>query len=133
MTNNICKDNLPEEIKSISLAHIDVDMYEATLEAIKKVSKSMASKIDKNNYDFVFVHHNKDYVQSPFILKYLKTRTVYFCAEPMRVFYDASMFRALKINLERRTNAILRIYTFLTDLVDRPCKKILSNKKLRQF
>ena len=39
VTNNICKDDLPEEIKSISLAHIDVDMYEATLEAIIKVSK----------------------------------------------------------------------------------------------
>jgi len=46
----------------------------------------------------------------------------------MRVFYDASMYRMLKIHLERRTNPILRIYTFITDLVDRPCKKVLSNK-----
>ena len=45
---------------------------------IDNVSKSMAREIDKNNYDFVFVHHNKDYVQSPFILKYLKTKTYYF-------------------------------------------------------
>ena len=42
VTNNICKDDLPEEIKSISLAHIDVDMYEATLEAIIKVSKRLS-------------------------------------------------------------------------------------------
>ena len=42
ITSNICKDDLPEEIKSISLAHIDVDMYEATLEAIKKVSKRLS-------------------------------------------------------------------------------------------
>ena len=109
-----------------SILNLVIDVL--NIHRLKKVSKSMASKIDKNNYDFVFVHHNKDYVQSPFILKYLKTRTVYFCAEPMRVFYDASMYRMLKIHLERRTNAILRIYTFITDLVDRPCKKILSNK-----
>ncbi|MDA9663707.1 TylF/MycF family methyltransferase [Candidatus Pelagibacter sp.] len=42
ITNNICKDDLPEKIKSISLAHIDVDLYEATLEAIKKVSRRLS-------------------------------------------------------------------------------------------
>ena len=109
-----------------SIINLIIDLL--NIQKIDNISKSTARQIDKNNYDFVFVHHNKDYVQSPFILKYLKTRTVYFCAEPMRVFYDASMSRTLKIYLERRTNAILRIYTFLTDLVDRPCKKILSNK-----
>ena len=43
ITNNICKDDLPEEIKSISLAHIDVDMYEATFDAIKKVSQRLSN------------------------------------------------------------------------------------------
>ena len=42
ITNNICTDNLPEEIKTISAANIDVDMYEATYEAIKKVSKKIS-------------------------------------------------------------------------------------------
>jgi len=42
VVNNICQDNLPEEIKSISLAHVDVDIYEATFEAIKKVSKRLS-------------------------------------------------------------------------------------------
>jgi len=40
ITNNICSDNLPEEINAISAAHIDVDLYEATFEAIKKFLKN---------------------------------------------------------------------------------------------
>ena len=44
ITNNICKDELPNVIENISLAHIDVDMYEATCSALEKVGK----KIVKN-------------------------------------------------------------------------------------
>ena len=40
ITNNICRDNLPEEINAISVATIDVDLYEATFEAIKKFLKN---------------------------------------------------------------------------------------------
>ena len=44
ITNNVCKDNLPEEINAISAAHIDVDLYEATFEAIKKISKKLSNR-----------------------------------------------------------------------------------------
>ena len=44
ITNNICRDNLPKEINAISAANIDVDLYEATFEAIKKVSKKLSNK-----------------------------------------------------------------------------------------
>lgn len=39
---NIIKDNLSDEIKKISLANIDVDLKEATYEAILKVSKILS-------------------------------------------------------------------------------------------
>ncbi|MGF6482594.1 hypothetical protein OKW34_003267 [Paraburkholderia youngii] len=39
---NICADDLPFGIKKISVANIDVDMYEATLAALHKVSPLMA-------------------------------------------------------------------------------------------
>ena len=39
ITNNICKDELPNVIENISLAHIDVDMYEATCSALEKGAK----------------------------------------------------------------------------------------------
>ena len=40
-----------------------------------KISKNMAKDIDDNNFNYCFIHHNKDYVQSPFLLKFLKTKS----------------------------------------------------------
>ena len=36
--NNICTDSLPDKITEIAVANVDVDMYEATAESLKKVS-----------------------------------------------------------------------------------------------
>ncbi len=58
VTNNICKDDLPSEINKISLANIDVDLYEATLHSLKKVSK----KISKNGIIMC-----EDPVNTPFL------------------------------------------------------------------
>jgi hypothetical protein len=40
--NNICTDPLPSEIKSIALANIDVDLYDAIASALNKVGELMA-------------------------------------------------------------------------------------------
>ena len=93
---------------------------------IDNVSKSMAREIDKNNYEFVFIHHNKDYVQSPFLLRYLKTKTVYFCNEPQRKFYDQGLITMVdrtKIYNEKR---IIILYSKLTNLISNPCKSYLN-------
>ena len=58
VTNNICKDDLPSEINKISLANIDVDLYEATLHSLKKISK----KISKNGIIMC-----EDPVNTPFL------------------------------------------------------------------
>ena len=39
---NIIEDNIPDKIKKISLANIDVDLQEATYEALIKVSKRLS-------------------------------------------------------------------------------------------
>ena len=103
--------------------------YVIDLKNIKKldsVSKSIAYKIDKENYDFVFVHHNKDYVQSPFILKYLKTKTIYFCAEPFRRFYEKEILS--EIEFHNQKTRLIKIYTMLTDIIDKPCRSLIDNK-----
>jgi glycosyltransferase involved in cell wall biosynthesis len=53
----------------------------------------MATEIDSRSYDFVFVHHDR-LVQSPYLLRYLRTPSVYYCAEPMRQFYEPTIRRA---------------------------------------
>jgi glycosyltransferase involved in cell wall biosynthesis len=107
-----------------SIINLFIDLI--NIRKIVSVSKLMAVEIDKNNYDFIFVHHNKDYVQSPFILKYLKTKTVYFCAEPFRKFYERALFNDRMIKNEK--NALVNYYTTLTDIVDKPCKKFIENR-----
>lgn len=47
----------------------------------------IAQLIDEQKYDFVFVHPSK-FTQAPFILRYLKTKTIYFCQEPLRIAHD---------------------------------------------
>ena len=36
--SNICNDDLPSEIQNIAVANVDVDIYEATLKALQKIS-----------------------------------------------------------------------------------------------
>lgn len=42
--NNICVDEIPDEIESIALANIDVDLYEAVLRALNKVAPKMVHR-----------------------------------------------------------------------------------------
>src|SRR6266849_2833559 len=62
------------------------------LRRLKRVAREMAAAIDAGGYDFAFVHHDR-IVQSPYLLQYLKTPSVYYCAEPMRVFYEPPVTR----------------------------------------
>src|SRR4030042_462553 len=50
---------------------------------LKSLEKKIAEDIDSRNYDLVFVHHCQ-FIQSPFVLRYLQTPTLYYCQEPRR-------------------------------------------------
>ncbi len=59
--------------------------------AIRSYGRRIARQIDAGNFDVVFA--NLSFVtQSPEILPYLKTPSVYYCPEPLRAVYDASPF-----------------------------------------
>ena len=76
----------------------------------------MAKDIDEGNFDYSFIHQNKDYVQSPFLIKFLKTQSIFFCAEPMRIFYDKELFKELRQNNIIK-NCILELQTLLIKFV----------------
>lgn len=59
---------------------------------IDRLARQMASAIDEIGYDFVFAHHCR-LVQAPYLLRYLRTSSVYFCHEPMRRFYEPPLDR----------------------------------------
>ena len=54
---------------------------------LPKIQQKIAYEIDKRKYDVVFV--NPDYLtKAPYVLRFLKTPTVYLCQEPPREFYE---------------------------------------------
>lgn len=54
---------------------------------LEGVQRRIAAQIDQGGYDVVFVH-NCRYGQSPGLLKFLRTPTVYYCQEPPRLLYE---------------------------------------------
>lgn len=57
------------------------------LRSMHQACKRIAERIDKECYDVVFVHCCFT-TQTPPILQYLKTPTVYYCQEPLRAIYE---------------------------------------------
>jgi glycosyltransferase involved in cell wall biosynthesis len=54
---------------------------------LKSLQKKIAQQIDNQKYDLVIVHPDK-FTQTPFILRFLKTTTIYFCEEWLRIIYE---------------------------------------------
>jgi glycosyltransferase involved in cell wall biosynthesis len=71
-----------------------LDFYKqlSNLRGFHRLSKQIAQDINSRKYDFAFLHHDL-IIQSPFLLKYLEIPSVYYCAEPMRRFYEPMICR----------------------------------------
>lgn len=57
------------------------------IKLLDKLQKKVAEDIEKGGYDLVFVHHCY-VIQSPPLLRYLKTPSVYYMQEPRRTQYE---------------------------------------------
>ena len=58
--------------------------------SLKHLHQAIAQEIDSKKYDIVLVHTDT-FTQSPYILRFLKTKNVYFCLEPLRIVYEYSL------------------------------------------
>jgi glycosyltransferase involved in cell wall biosynthesis len=67
--------------------YVDLYRLKKNLDASRALAFHIAQEIDAREYDFVFLHHDQP-VQSPYLLNFLQTPSVYYCAEPMREFYE---------------------------------------------
>lgn len=67
-------------------------LYKDTLELIRlfMLHHGIAKKIDRNKYDIALIHPSQ-HTQSPFLLKFLQVRSVYYCQEPLRIAYEAGL------------------------------------------
>lgn len=64
----------------------------ANLQRARAVQEKLAAEIDAKRYDVVFVH-NCQFNQSPALLSFLKTPSVYYCGEPPRFLFEPRLPR----------------------------------------
>ena len=64
-------------------------IYKDTIELFNlyKLHKKIAFEINKGKYDAVIVNPSK-YTQSPFILRFIKVKKIYYCQETLRFAYE---------------------------------------------
>ncbi len=62
---------------------------------LRRIQKNIAHEIDSKNYDAVFVHHCA-IAQTPFLLEYLKTKSLYFIQEPRRLSFEQDFYKNSK-------------------------------------
>ncbi len=97
-------------------------LYKDTYELYKlyKLHKNIAKVIDKKKYDIVFVQPSK-LTQAPFILRFLKSKNMYYCQESLRIVYDKSF----------RINKQLPKYKYIYESVNRFIRKIIDKKNIK--
>lgn len=61
-----------------------------TFYVLKNLHQTIASDIDANQYDLVLAHPDR-FTQSPYLLRFLKTPSVYYCQEPLRIAYEYAL------------------------------------------
>lgn len=98
-----------------------------------RLHKKIAKEIDIKRYDFVFVHPSK-FTQAPFILRFLKTRNVYYCEEALRIVYENNFKLDRSYPFYKR--AYERIIRFTRQKIDRrninSADLVLANSKNTQ-
>jgi glycosyltransferase involved in cell wall biosynthesis len=103
-----------------------------------KNQKEIARAIDEGGYDLAFVHHSS-FIQAPFVLRYLKTPSVYFMQEYFRTVYDRPdpesgeprvpiyrryhlyLFRRMDATNLRGANRVLANSNFSRESIQRSC------------
>lgn len=97
---------------------------------LPKVHQRISNDIDNEKYDVAYVCPDL-LTQAPYLLRYLKTPTVYFCTEPKREFYE-HIPRVSK----RLTYLLTYVFRYPLKLIDRTnaaaAKVILVNSFFSQ-
>ena len=72
------------QVKGIKqrILHDFLDMF-----LLQQKHKKLAKEIDSQDFDLVLVHPSHR-TQAPFLLSFLKTPSIYYCQEPLRLVHD---------------------------------------------
>lgn len=77
---------------------------------LRGLHKQIAKQINQQRYDIVFIHPSK-FTQAPFLLRFVKTKKIYYCQEPLRIVYDPFLSQpsvSIPKKLYEKANRFLR-------------------------
>lgn len=77
--------------------------------SLKQIHKVIAQEIDKESCDVCLVHPDR-FTQAPFLLRFLKTPSVYYCHELLRIAYEK------ELRFDEKVSFMKKIYENLTRL-----------------
>lgn len=112
-----------------------VRLYKDTIELYRlyQLHNKIAQEIDKKGYDVIFVHPSQ-FTQTPFVMRFLKTRKVYYCEEPLRIAYE-SIF-AIHQNLSLHKKVYEMVNRWIRKLIDKQniskADVVIANSKYTQ-
>ena len=94
------------------------------------LSRRIAKEIDSKEYDVVFVTHD-EFIQSPLVMFFLKTKTIYYCHEPL---ITRNKFNLNNMSLRKFILEIFQIFSnyilkFLDRLSIKSADIVLANSK----
>lgn len=100
---------------------------------LPRVNKKIAEFIDSKKYDAVLVHGD-EFTQSPYLLRYLKTPSLYYCQEYLRIAYEK------ELDIEKDESFLNKFYENITRKIRKRidyknaiyASKILVNSKFSQ-
>lgn len=99
---------------------------------LNKQYQKIAKDIDSRGYDLVFVH-NCYYTQAPFLLRHLKTASVYYAHEPLRSIYDPVVVNLNNQSEKNPMSFLKRILSGLSRSGMMLEKKILKDADRKNF
>lgn len=111
----------PSRLLASPLGRANQYLRTRDLHRLETVNREIAGRIDQGGYDLVFVH-NCQFTQSPSLLSALKTPTVYFCQEPLRIIYEPAPRKIGREGFRRaldRIDPLPRIYRSRLTRIDR--------------
>ena len=107
---------------------------------LRRLERHIAATIDRARYDVVYVH-NCQFGQSPNVLSFLRTPSVYYCAEPPRHLYEPAPDRpylrstGLRGTIDR-IDPLIRLYRGTLARIDRSnaraARLVLANSAYSQ-
>lgn len=142
-TNEAEKDFLPLDkfvnnkyVVSIDLSENFIRLQKFILKDLPEIHKKVAYNIDSKNYDVVFVNHDF-FTKAPYILRFLKTPSLYLCHESPREFYEnRSLFST---NMKYKLVNFLRLPLKKADYINARSADVLvtnsnfSKKRLQEI